>query len=79
MWTIVKNITLALDERIIAAGREYAKKHNMTLNGLVRRLLEQTVTRQSQKWIEESFSLMDRAKVARDAPRKWKRDELYRV
>ena len=75
----MKNITLALDEETIKAGREYARRHNMTLNSLVRRLLRQTVTRESKDWIEESFQLMDKARVPAGAPRKWKRADLYRA
>ena len=74
----MKNITLALDEKIIKAGREYARKHNLTLNSLVRRLLEQTVTRNSGKWVDECYLLMDMAKVP-VSTEKWKREELYRV
>ncbi len=74
----MKNITLALDEKIIRAGREYARKHNLTLNSLVRKLLEQTVTLNSTNWIEEYFSLMDNAKPQFPV-RNWKREELYRV
>ena len=39
----MQNITLSLDEDILKAGREYAKKHKTSLNSLIRRLLEQTV------------------------------------
>jgi hypothetical protein len=28
----MKNITLALDEEMLEAGREYAKRHNKTLS-----------------------------------------------
>ncbi len=74
----MKNITLALDEKVIKAGREYARRHNLTLNSLVRKLLEQTVTQRSDKWIDEYFSLLDKVEV-RGPVKKWKRDELYRV
>jgi hypothetical protein len=74
----MKNITLALDEKTIEAGREYARKHNLTLNSLIRKLLQQTVSNSSHDWVEESFSLMDKAKVTAHA-RKWKREDLYRV
>jgi hypothetical protein len=74
----MKNITLALDEQTIKAGREYAKKHNLTLNSLIRRLLRQTVSHGSHDWVDEAFALMDKAKVS--APiRKWKRRDLYRA
>jgi len=74
----MKNITLALDEKIIKAGREYARRHSLTLNSLVRKLLEQTVSQDSRNWIEECFALMDKAKIPSGA-KKWKREELYRV
>jgi hypothetical protein len=32
----MKNITLALDEEVLAAVRKYAVAHNTTVNGLVR-------------------------------------------
>ncbi len=74
----MKNITLALDEETIKAGRAYAKRHNLTLNSLVRKLLRQTVSRGSNDWIEEAFALMDKAAVP---PRNvsWKRKDLYRA
>lgn len=48
----MKNITLALDEKIIKKGRKYASRHNLTLNSLVRKLLEQTIEEDSQNWLE---------------------------
>jgi hypothetical protein len=75
----MKNITLALDEQTIKAGRAYARRHNMTLNSLVRKLLRQTVRPDAEDWIDECFRLMDKAKIPSDAPRRWKRTDLYRA
>ncbi|MBE3117848.1 MAG: hypothetical protein IMZ50_03710 [Candidatus Atribacteria bacterium] len=74
----MKNITLALDEETIKAGREYARKHDLTLNSLVRKLLRQTVSKESGNWIDETFALMDKAKIRADS-KTWKREDLYRV
>jgi ribonuclease D len=74
----MKNITLALDEKIIKAGREYARKHNMTLNSLVRKLLNQTIQNNSNDWIEECFSLMNKVEIT-STVKKWKRQDLHRV
>jgi len=74
----MKNITIALDEGIIKAGREYAQKHNTSLNGLIRSLLEQTVMSASKRWLDECFELMDQAQ-AHSRGAKWKREDLYRV
>jgi hypothetical protein len=74
----VKNITLALDEKIIRKGRKYASKHNLTLNSLVRRLLEKTVDTDSSDWIEECFARMDKIDLPAKIE-KWNREELYRA
>lgn len=76
--TIMKNITLALDEKIIQKGRKYASKHNLTLNSLVRKLLEKTVEEDSQQWLEECFRLMDQVRLRGKKTKKWKREDLYR-
>jgi hypothetical protein len=74
----VKNITLALDEKIIRKGRKYASKHNLTLNSLVRRLLEKTVDADSSDWLEECFAKMDKVNLPAKIE-KWNRKELYRA
>ena len=74
----MKNITLAIDEKIVHAGRLYARRHNLTFNSLVRKLLEQAVTKSSKNWLEESFALMDKAN-GKSKVKRWKRQELYRV
>ncbi|HEX3046762.1 MAG TPA: DUF6364 family protein [Bacillota bacterium] len=74
----MKNITISVEEDILEAGREYAKRHNMSLNSLIRKLLAQTVQSESQNWLEECFSLMDQAN-ADSKGQKWAREELYDV
>lgn len=74
----MKNITLSIDDTILQAGRDYARSHNMSFNVLVRRLIEQTVIPRKEKWLDDTFSLMDRANVSSDGI-KWTREELYRV
>jgi hypothetical protein len=75
---MAKNITIALDETVINAGRAYAQKHNTSLNGLIRQLLEQTVFPESDQWLDECFALMDQA-AADSQGAKWSREDLYRV
>lgn len=72
------NITISMDENLLKSGREYAKKHHTSMNALIRKLLEQNVIPQSKDWLEECFSLMDRAKVD-SKNRRWKREDLYDV
>ena len=72
------NITISLNEALLKAGRQYASKHNTSINALIRKLLEQTVQSQSQTWLEECFDMMDRAEV-NSQDKKWRREDLYDV
>jgi hypothetical protein len=74
----MKNITISIEEEVLAAGREYAKQHNISLNSLIRKLLAQTVLPESQNWLEECFSLMDQTN-ANSHGKRWTREELYDV
>lgn len=73
----MKNITLSIDEETLEAGRDYAKRHNMSLNALIRTLLKQTVVRPSTQWLAESFEIMDKAR-GNSRGKTWKREDLYR-
>jgi len=74
----MRNITLSIDDDLLSAGREYARKHNISLNALVRRLLEHAVGRKDKRVFDEMFEIMDKLQVSSDGKR-WTRDELYRV
>ncbi len=74
----MKNITLTMDEKVLKAGREYARKHNVSFNVLVRRLVEQTVLSTKDQWLDDTFSLMDTLKVSSENLT-WTREDLYRV
>lgn len=70
------NITISLDEDLLKAGRRYAANHQTSINGLIRKLLEETVSSRSKDRLEESFSLMDQAK-GNSKNKRWKREDLY--
>jgi hypothetical protein len=72
----MKNITLALDEQILEAGRDYAQRHQTTLNALVRELLVKTVLPDRQAAVREMFRLMD-AHPGTSNGRRWTREGLY--
>jgi hypothetical protein len=74
----VPNITISLNETLLNEGREYAKRHNISLNALIRKLLERTVNRSSKDWLDECFQKMDRASGDSKGVQ-WKREELYDV
>ena len=72
------NITISMNEELLSEGREYAKRHNISLNALIRKLLERTVKRSSKDWLDECFQKMDRASGDSKGV-KWQREELYDV
>jgi Family of unknown function (DUF6364) len=72
------NITISIDEKLLKSGRQYAQKHKISVNALVRRQLEQTVKADSTQWLDECFGLMDRANTGSKGKR-WKRADLYDV
>ena len=72
----MKNITLALDEETLDAGRAYAQRHQTTLNALVRQLLVKTVIEDREAAVREMFRLMD-AHPGKSRGRRWTREELY--
>ena len=55
----MKYITLSIDDALLQAGREYARRHNISFNVLVRRLIEQTVVQRQARWPDDTFRLMD--------------------
>ncbi len=72
----MKNITLALDEETLEAGRSYAQRHQTTLNALVRELLVKTVVADREAAVREMFRLMD-VHPGDSGGRRWTREELY--
>jgi plasmid stability protein len=73
----MKNITLSIEDDLLKAGREYARKHRLSFNALVRKLIRQTVISENTSWLDETFAMMDNLEIS-DKPEKWTRDELYR-
>jgi hypothetical protein len=72
------NVTISLDEDVLRAGRDYARAHNISLNALIRELLEHRVRRSNAAWIDACFDRMDHAAV-NSGGRDWKRADLYDV
>lgn len=72
------NITLSIDDELLRAGRQYAQAHDETLDGLVRKLLAQTVLNDASPWLDECFPLMDRVQ-AHSGGKTWNRADLYDV
>ena len=74
----MKNITLSMDENLVKTGREYARRHNVSFNVMVRKLIEQTVKAPLEKWLDDTFLLMDKLDVSSEGET-WTREDLHRV
>lgn len=74
----MKNITLAVDEKVLADVRRYAAAQNKTVNALVREHLEQIARNenQAQQAIRELREMSNRS-AAEVGPITWKRSDLY--
>ena len=72
----MKNITLAIDEETLDAGRSYAQRHQTTLNALVRDLLVRTVLADREAAVREMFRLMD-SHPGNSHGQRWTREELH--
>lgn len=73
----MKNLTLAVDERLIEDGRKYAREHHTSLNALLRELLERVVRERRTDWVADCVKEMDAA-CGTSKGKKWKREDLYR-
>jgi len=72
----MRNLTLAIDEKILESSRKYARTHNMTLNGLIRHLLERTVRQDSPGKLDDLFRLMDEH-PGDSGGWQWNREDLH--
>ena len=72
------NVTLSMDEKLVAAGRRYAGEHDTTLNALLRRLLAQAVVTVDENWLDHCFQEMDDAGGGSKG-KHWRREDLYDV
>ena len=70
------SIKVSVDEKLLKSAKQYAKRHQTSVNALIRMLLEQTVQSHSGEWLDECFNLMDRSRVNLKGKR-WKREDLY--
>ena len=74
----MKNITLAVDQTVLAAARRYAAKRNTSVNALVREHLAKIAKSEdrSREAMRELREMSDRSN-AEVGPITWKRDDLY--
>ncbi len=71
----MKNVTLALDDGLLREGRKYARRNHTTLNGLIRKILYESVSSSREEWLSECFEALDSIKPNSQG-KKWKRGDL---
>lgn len=76
---MTKNITLAVDETVLAEARRYAAEHGTTVNGLVREHLQQIARSRSRaKQIVAELRALSEKSTARLGPGyRFSREETY--
>ncbi len=74
----MKNITLSVDEKVLAAARRYALEHDSSINGLVREFLSRIAYREDRaRKARSRIRELSRRSAARIGAITWKRDELH--
>jgi Arc/MetJ family transcription regulator len=72
----MSNLTLAIDDDLLAEARRYAQIHETTVNALVRQLLEQTVRAERAQWAEDFRRFAESVRVTRTTPVTWTKEEI---
>jgi hypothetical protein len=76
---MMQNITLSADETALAIARNYAKKHNTTLNQLVRDYIQEIVTKsERESFIDEFLQFTKEPAGCSEPGWKFDREEIHR-
>ena len=74
----MKNITLSIDEHVLAEARRYALDHDQSVNGLVREFLTEIAQREDRaRKARRRIRELSTTSAARSGQRDWTRDELH--
>ena len=74
----MKNITLSMDEKVLAAVRRYAAEHDSSVNGLVREFLNRIANREDRaRKARLRIRELSGRSHARIGAITWNRDELH--
>jgi hypothetical protein len=72
-----RNLTVALESQLIEEAKKVAKQDNLSLTGLIRKLLKSAVYREpSSEWINDFLDACNDAEGDSKGKR-WKREDLY--
>jgi len=74
----MKNITLSIDEKVLAVVRRYSSEHNCSVNSLVRGFLTDIAEREDRaKQARKNIRILSEKSTAKRGPKTWNRDELH--
>jgi Family of unknown function (DUF6364) len=74
----MRNITLSVDENVLAAARRYAADQNSTVNGLIRDYLTNLAAQEDRaKRARARLRELSVQSVGRLGKKTWTRDDLY--
>ena len=74
----MKNVTLSIDEKVLAAARRYAAEHNSSVNRLVRGFLSDIAKREDRaSKVRKQLQRLSNQSTARMGSKSWERDELH--
>lgn len=74
----MKNITLAIDEKVLAVARRYAAENNCSVNSLVRAFLTDIAEREDRaKQARRNIRVLSEKSTAERGSGTWSRDELH--
>ena len=72
-----RNLTLSVENELLELARRYARSKNISLNGLVRGLLEQAVVlKPKPNWIEDFIETCKEVQ-GDSGGKKWSREDLH--
>ena len=71
----MKNITLSIPDDLLKEARAYAKRHGISLNEMVRKLLKKSVINEKEHPTELIIGHTKKIKI--DTTRKFSRDDIY--
>jgi len=74
----MKNITLAVDEKVLAVVRRYSAQHNCSVNSLVREFLTDIAEREDRaKQARKNIRKLSEQSTAKRGPGTWSRNDLH--
>lgn len=74
----MKNITLAIDEKVLAVVRRYSAEHNRSVNSLVREYLTDIAEREDRaKHARKHIQILSEQSTAKRGSVTWNRADLH--